>query len=303
VIVANNVVYCAARGGHVREMAYAYQANGYVSGDLCLRATHLFNYLQLIDMAYAKSPYPVIWAVSSSGNLLGLTYIPEQQIGAWHRHDTDGVFESVAVVAEGQEDVPYFVVRRTINGTSKRYIERLHTRQFATQSDAFFVDCGLTYSGSPATTISGLSHLEGKTVSILGDGAVMPQAVVTGGAITLQQAVSKAQIGLPITADAQTLPVALDTPGFAQGNKMNVSEVWLRIYKSSGVFAGPRFDKLTQFKQRTTEPYNSPPMLDTDVIRIAIAPSWGVGGQVCIRQADPLPLTVALMTPILAEGG
>lgn len=303
VVIANNIIYAAARGGHLREMAYSTNANGYVSGDLSLRAPHLFDEQVLQDMAYAKAPYPVVWAVSSAGNLLGLTYIPEQQIGAWHQHATDGVFESVTVVPEGQDDVPYLVVRRTIGGTTKRYIEFLRPRHFVDPQDAYFVDCGLTYVGAPASEISGLSHLEGKTVSVLGDGAVMPQQVVTGGKITLPRKVSKAHIGLPITAEMQTLPVSFEAPGMGQGIVKNVNQVWLRVFRSGGIFIGPTFDKLTEAKQRTTEAYGSPPELKTDELRLVLDPTWARAGQICLRQADPLPLTVASMALDITLGG
>lgn len=303
VIISNNLIYCAARGGHVREMAYAWQASGYVTGDLSLRAPHLFDGYEVVDMAYAKAPIPIVWAVSTSGKLLGLTYIPEQQIGAWHWHDTDGEFESCTVVAEGQEDVLYVIVKRTIDGVTKRYVEFLHTRRFSDQQDAYFVDCGLTYSGAPATTISGLDHLEGKTVSILGDGAVMPQAVVTGGAITLPEPVSTAQVGLPITADLQTLPLAFEAQGYGQGRPKNVDRAWLRVYRSSGIFVGPDTAHLTEVKQRTNEVYGAAPALKTDEIPIDIAPSWGANAQVVVRQADPLPLTVTGMSLEVTIGG
>lgn len=292
VIVSNNVIYGAARGGHVREMAYSWQNNGYISGDLSLRAPHLFDGYTLVDMAYQKAPFPVVWFVSSNGDLLSFTYVPEQQVGAWTRHDTDGEFESVCVIPEGQEDAVYLVVRRTIGGNTKRYVERLHTRQFSTVEDCYFVDCGLTYSGAAATVISGLSHLEGKTVSILGDGAVMPQQVVTAGQITLPQAVEKAHVGLPIEADMQTLPLWLEAEALGQGREKNVNNIWLRVYRSSGIKAGPEFDKLTPFKQRTTEPYGSPPALRTEQIEVVIRGNWTPDAQVCIRQSDPLPLTV-----------
>lgn len=304
VIVSNTMVYGAARGGHARELAYSWQANGFVTGDLSLRATHLFDTFDLVDMAYAKAPQPIIWFVSSSGKLLGLTYVPEQQVGAWHWHDTDGVFESVTVVAEGSEDVLYAVVRRTINGSSKRYVERMASRQFADQEDAFFVDCGLTYSGTAATTITGLTHLEGKTVSILADGAVHPQRVVSSGSVTLDQEASTVHIGLPITADLQTLPLAMQIDNaFGQGRYKNVNKAWLRVYRSSGIFVGPEADKLTEMKQRTTEPYGSPPLLKSEEMQILLTPSWADSGHVYIRQADPLPLSVVSMTLEVAMGG
>lgn len=303
VIVNNNVIYTAARGGHVREMAFNWQAGGYITGDLSLRAPHLVDGLDIIDMAFSKSPYPIIWAVSSNGKLLGLTYVPEQQIGAWHWHDTDGLFESVCVVAEGVEDVLYAVIRRTIGGVQKRYVERMRPRAWATQADAFHVDAGLTYVGAPATVMSGLGHLEGKTVSILADGAVHRQLVVTGGSVTLDVAASKVHIGLPITADLQTLPLALEIPGFGQGTKKNVNKVFLRVKDSSGIFSGPDFNSLTEAKIRTTESYGTPPALQTREIEIVNKAAWSDSAQVCVRQSDPLPLTIIAMTLDVATGG
>lgn len=305
VIINNTLIYGAARGGHVRELAYNWQASGFITGDLSLRAPHLFDTFDIVDMAYAKAPQPMVWFVSTSGRLLGLTYVPEQQVGAWHWHDTDGMFESCTVVAEGGEDALYCVIRRTINGASVRYVERMASRQFSDQADAFFVDCGATYSGVPADVISGLGHLEGKTVSILADGAVHPQRVVTGGSITLDIEASTVQIGLPIEADLQTLPLAvqLQDGSFGQGRFKNVNKVWLRVYRSSGIFVGPSANELTEAKQRTTEDYGAPPALKSEEIPLVLTPSWADSGQIFVRQSDPLPLTVVSMTAEVALGG
>lgn len=303
-LVNNNVLYAAARGGHVREMAFNETAGGYLSGDLSLRSPHLFDNLDVLDMAYAKAPQPIAWFVSSNGKLLGLTYVPEQQVGAWHQHDTaEDVFESCTAIAEGTEDALYVVVKRTINGATKRYVERMASRQFVEQQDAFFVDSGLTYDGVETSTISGLGHLEGETVSILADGAVHPQRLVTAGTITLDNPASKVHVGLPITADIQTLPVAAGIDGgYAQGRAKNVNKVWLRVYRSSGIFVGPSADKLTEAKQRTTENYGLPPALKSDEIEVMVDPAWGQGGQVFVRQADPLPLTLVSMAMEVAIG-
>lgn len=303
-IINNTLIYGAARGGHVRELAYNWQANGFITGDLSLRAPHLFDTYDIIDMTYAKAPMPLVWFISTSGKLLGLTYVPEQQIGAWHWHDTDGTFESCAVVAEGGEDRLYVVVSRTVNGASVRYVERLGSRQFVDPADAFFVDAGSTYSGAAATTITGLSHLEGKVVNILADGAVHPQRTVSGGSITLDNPASKVQVGLPITADLQTLPVAAQIDGsFGQGRMKNVNKAWLRVYRSSGILVGPDSSQLTEAKQRTTEPYGSPPALKSEEIPVMVTPSWSDSGQVFVRQSDPLPLTIVSLTTEVAIGG
>lgn len=304
VVVGNAVLFAQARGGHLREMSYSWQANGYLANDVCLLAPHLFQGNTVVDMAYSKAPWPILWVVLSNGALLGMTYVAEQQVMAWHQHTTDGTFESVAVVGEGNEEALYAVVNRTIGGATVRYVERLHTRIYSALADAFFVDCGLTYSGAPTKTISGLGHLEGKKVSVLGDGAVMPQQTVTSGAITLPVAVGKAQIGLPITADLLTLPMAVGIDGGAgQGRPKNVNKVWLRVNRSSSVFIGPGFDNLTEAKQRTTEPYGSPPREISDEIEVVLDPRWGSSGQVAVRQANPLPLTITSLTAEVAIGG
>lgn len=308
VVTNSSMLYAQARGGHIREILYTMADNGavgYNNTDLSLLAPHLFNFKTIVDLAFSKAPDPILWVVSSDGKLLGMTYVPEQKVAGWHRHDTDGLFESCAVVTEGDEDRLYVVVRRTINGSSKRYVERLHSRLFATLEDAFYVDCGDTYSGAAATTITGLGHLEGKTVSVLGNGAVFPQKTVSGGAITLEESVTKAHIGLPITADLQTLPLYTEQVGaFGQGRQKNINRVYLRVYRSSGVQAGPDEDNLREYKQRRSEPYGSPPdLIESEEIEIPVSPSWGTNGQILIRQADPLPLTVASMTLDVAIGG
>jgi hypothetical protein len=187
-------------------------------------------------------------------------------------------------------------VRRTINGSSKRYVERMRSRQFVDPADAFFVDAGATYSGVPADEISGLDHLEGKTVNILADGAVHPQRVVTGGQVTLDVEASKVQIGLPIIADLQTLPLAFETQALGQGRAKNVNKAWLRVYRSSGIFVGPNPNELVEAKQRTIEPYGSPPALKSEEISIVLTPTWADNGQIYVRQSDPLPLTIVSMT-------
>jgi hypothetical protein len=391
VIVNNSLVYAAARGGHIRELGYNWQANGFVTGDLSLRAPHLFDNFTILDIGLAKAPIPVVWMVSSNGKLLGLTYVPEQQLGAWHQHDTDGTFESVACVSEGDDDSTYCVIKRTVNGNSVRYIERMGTRLFATQRDNFFVDSGATYNGTNTNTgrtvtvsggtnytkgetvtvttnynlfnappsvadkddaivlvdgtelyrltiqatssqtvatakldkdlpaslrntgittyevarnvISGISWLEGKALNILADGAVHPQRTVSSGSITLERAASVVHLGLPYESDLNTLPMALQVEAFGQGRVKNLNHVWLRVLESSGIFAGPSADKLVEAKQRTVEPYGTPPNLKTQDIKIMLTPAWQDNGQLFVRQTDPLPLTVVGLTLEVAMGG
>lgn len=298
-LVNNNLVFCAARGGHVRELGYNWQAQGFVSGDLSLRATHLFDEYELTDMTYGKSPIPCLWFASTSGKLLGLTYVPEEQIAAWHQHETDGEFISCATIPEQEEDRLYVVVKRTTNGTSKYFVERMETIEVDPDIDnAFYVDCGITQSNVvPFTSVTGLSHLEGETVSVLADG-VPYTLVVTGGTVTLPVSALKAHVGLPYVSDLQTLPVTLQVDGFGQGRNYNVNKAWVRVFQTAGVKVGPSADKLV-----AANPYVTTPQLQESTIQVLVTPSWQADGQVYIRQTEPLPMTVVGLTFEVSVGG
>lgn len=306
VLAGNNLIYAASRGGHLREFGFDSDKNGYVSGDVSIRAPHLFDGYSVERLAFSLSPWPIIWAVSSSGKLLGMTYVPEQQVGAWHQHVTDGTFEDSATVVENAIDVNYLIVQRTLGGVTSRFIEYMQpfaSRDFTDPTSQYFVDCGATYDGAPATTISGLDWLEGESVSILADGAVVAPQTVVGGAIDLPAAASVVHVGLGYEADFQTPPVALEIAGYAQGRPKNVNTVFMRVYRSSGIFAGPSFTELREYKQRTLEDMGSPVDLKSEEVEIVVDNAWTDDARVCVRQSDPLALTVLSITMDMAIGG
>lgn len=305
VVTSGSILYVQAQGSRIRELSYNWESNAYKSVDMTIMAPHLGNGYTITDLAYSRAPDQILWAVRSDGALLSMTYVPEHQVYGWAKHDTDGTFESICTVAEGNEDALYAVVRRTINGSTKRFVERLDTRMFFSLEDAYMVDCGGTYSGTPVSTVSGLSWLEGETVNILADGAVHPQRVVTSGSITLEYAASTIHIGLPIIADIKTLPLAFEGAQAAgQGTLKNVNKVHMRVYQSSGIQAGPSFERLTTYPARSVDdPYGSPPALRTGELSLAIGPAWNSDGGVCVRQTEPLPLTILSMTLEVATGG
>ena len=306
VVTTGSILYVQAQGSRIRELSYSWEANSYRTVDASIMAPHRFNGYSVRDMSYSRAPDSIAWAVRNDGVLLGMTYVPDQQVYGWHAHDTsDGLFESACVVPEDNEDVLYVVVRRTIGASQLRYVERLRTRFFTAQADAFFVDSGLTYDGVPVTTLSGLAHLEGKVVNILTDGAVHPQRTVTAGAVTLDYAASVVHIGLPMTSDLRTLPLAIEGAAAAgQGTVKNVNKVHLRVSQSSVIKAGPTFDRLREYPARAvTDPYGSPPALRDGELTLSIDPSWNQDAAICVRQDLPLPLTVLSMTLEIQSGG
>lgn len=305
VVTSGSVLYVQSQGSRVREAAYNWQQNAFASIDISIMAPHLFNGFTLTDMAYSRAPVQEVWATRSDGTLLCMTYVPEQQVYGWSQHTTAGAFESVCTVSEGSEDVLYAAIKRNIGGVDYCYIERLQTRIFADQADAFYVDSGLTYSGAPADEITGLWHLEGETVQILADGATHPDRIVANGKVTLEADASVVHIGLGYASDLQTLPLALEgAPAGGQGMLKNVNSVRARVTQSSLFSAGPRFDKLTEYPDRqVSDNYDTPPALRTAELRMAIAPSWNSDAALCVRVTQPVPLTVMAMVLDVATGG
>ena len=303
---SQSVLYVSERGNHIREVSYRWETQTYQSDDISVLAPHLVDYQDIVQLAYSKAPMQILWAVRDDGVLLALTHMPEHEVKAWHKHAAggSGLFKSVCAVAEGDEDGVYVIVRRTINNDQVEYVERLHSRQFTALEDAFFVDSGLTYDGAATTTITGLWHLEGMSVVALADGGVEPAQTVTGGSITLSAAASVVHVGLAYDCDFQTLPLALEAMALGQGMVKNANEAFVRVYQSSGIKIGPSFDKLRAYPQRTqADPYGAPPGMVSDIISMKPTPAWVQDGAICVRQADPLPLSILALGLDVARGG
>lgn len=158
-VTAGSVLYVQAGGSRVRELAYRFEANAFATTDLTLFAPHRFNGFTVTQLAYQRLPDQILWAVRNDGVLLGLSYVPDQQVFGWHAHDTPGAFESICVVSEDNADVLYAVVARFINGRAVRYIERLTSRLFNALQDAVFVDSCLNYPAVASAPVEVLLEL------------------------------------------------------------------------------------------------------------------------------------------------
>lgn len=158
VAVGNIVLYVQRNGRRLREFAYSFESDGFVSGDMTLLAEHLTHGSQLGAMAYQQDPDSVVWCLREDGLLMGLSYMRDQKVYAWHRHPTAGAVESLAVIPGDGQDELWVLVRRTVNGQARRYVERLDPQFGATDTvEAFFVDSGLTYDGrnrNPGRTLA-----------------------------------------------------------------------------------------------------------------------------------------------------
>lgn len=301
---ATDIVYIGEAETRMYSVKYKWESNGLITEELSLMAPHLFEGYTFSDKVSYSKGQKTLWSVRSDGKLVGTTYLPQHEVNAMFVRDTDGLFESTCAVKEGAEYPLYAIVKRTLNGRTVRCVERKHTRYIGSIEDSFFVDCGITYDSTPATTFYAW-HLIGETVAILADGAeVAQQVVASDGTITLADAASVVHVGLPITADIEGLPLVIETLMAAgQANLKNVSEVLLRVKDSGGIKVGPDFDHLRELPARSNEAYDTPPALKNGVVRIVIDNSWGIDSRVCLRQTAPLPLTISAMTLVVATGG
>ena len=214
------------------------------------------------------------------------------------------ICESVAVIpTDDTEYEVYIIMKRTINGSTKRYIEVLNTFDFTeTDNTTFnFLDSQLDYNGSAVTTISGLSHLEGQTVAILADGATHANKIVSSGEISLDRSATKVKVGLAYTSLLQTMRIdAGARDGTSQSKTKRIYEITIRLFESVGVEVGPDLDNLERIPFRS-----SANAMDQGITpftgdkEVEFRGNYETDGFVFVRQTQPLPLTILSLYPRL----
>lgn len=297
VTIGSRIIYVQHQGNIIRDLAYSYDVDKYTGDDLNLLASHLFEGHKIISMTYQQIPNSIVWCVRDDGLLLGLTYIKEQDIYAWHQHTTaGGKFVSVCNIGGSTEDKLYAVIERG----GQYYVEIMESRDKSTNvEDQFFVDSGITYEGEPTDEISGLEHLEGYTVAILADGNVLPQQTVENGKVLLGNKYKKVHVGLPIDAEIKTLPIDFTAQdGTYLSRKKRIATVTLLLKDSRGGLFGMKENELDEFKWRSNEDYGEPIDLQTGKFKVTIkSATYDETQQIIIKQPDPLPMTVLSLIP------
>lgn len=251
VMVGKESLFVQRAGRKVRAMSYEFTNDGYSAPDIAVLAEHITE-SGIVDMAYQQEPDLLLWLVLADGTLLSCTLDRDQNVVGWAKHYTNGAFESVASIPNGDSEQVWVVVRRIVNGVTVRYIEYLDAAFEPALPGAVdpaalppiaapvvygcTVDAGIVVDNVAGQTVfTGLGHLEGHTVDVVADGSAMPQAVVTGGAITLPRASYRTLIGLPFNSLVQMLTPEVGTrTGTAQGNSMRTGEITLRFLNTLG---------------------------------------------------------------------
>lgn len=302
-----SVLHVQRSGTKVRELSYDYGPDSYKSADLTLLAEHVLKGGAL-HSALQFVPWPIVWHARADGQLVGLTFDREQDVVGWHRHvlGGGGVVESVACIPspDGLRDELWLIVRRTIAGATRRYVECLES-EWQTGSDpkdAFYVDCGLTYSGTPATTVSGLTHLTYASVSALADGVSTGSStyyLVSGtGTVTLTAPASKVHVGFPCPAKLETLRFNLQgQDGTGQSKTARVHKLNLRLKDAWGLQIGK--NRAAVLEPVVPNPYGSgPPAALFSGDRLVEFPGdYGTDPRVYLQFDQCYPATLIALMP------
>ena len=308
--VGNVTLFLQRAKRKIRELAYNFDVDGYVAPDMTILAEHISE-TGINEMSYQQEPNQIIWCVRQDGQLVGLTYQREQQVVAWHRHIFGGAFSTGNAVCETVATIPtndkeyqtWVIIKRTINGVTRRYVEYINQFDFTeTDNTTFnFLDSQLSYSGSSTTTISGLEHLEGQTVSVLANGSTHPDRTVSNGSITLARASTKVKVGLPYTSILQTMRIDAGAQnGTSQAKTKRIYNITVRLYESIGVEVGPNLSNMEAIPFRS-----SAALMDTAIPvytgdkEIEFRGNYESDGFIFVRQTQPLPLTILSLYPDL----
>jgi len=231
-------------------------------------------------LAWQRDPDRILWVMCADGSLAGSTFMPAQQVNGFFRAPLQGgapVVEDMAsnTAADGTVDQMYFLVRRTIDGATRRYVEQLQPWFEAPDdgdaSAAWYADCGLRYEGAPVSTVSGLDHLEGETVRVFADGAQQTDKTVSGGAIALDAPAASVLVGLPKRGYVRSLPIEFETQqGTTKGKIKAATHVVLDLVESMGGRVRANGGPWSEIFNTGDLDYGTPPALFTGTKRIAV---------------------------------
>lgn len=311
--ILNGIIWVQRGGSALVETYYNFGEDSYKGRELSiLSEDSLLDGDGAFTMAYQQLPNSTLWIVRNDGILVGVTYLKEQEVVAWHWHQIGGAFnggnavvESIAVIPtpNGKADELWLIVKRTINGQTVRYVEYMEQpfrpKKPTNKSGMRFMDCGASYIGAPKKIITGLDYLEGETVAILADGAVQPDQVVTGGKITLVKDASEVYAGYNYTSELRTLrPDGGGSVGTSQGKIKRYHSAKVRFLSSLSLKYGVDRDNLSEkpFRENEDALGAAPPLYSGDKT-LSLDGSYDTDGWFWIVQDKPYPMNILSIMP------
>lgn len=300
----------------LREFAFRFETDGYVAADMTRLAQHITRG-GLVEIAYQQEPESLLWAVRGDGTLLSMTFRREEDVVAWSRHILGGAFSSGQAVVDsvatipgfddtdqvalsGDRDEVWMIVKRTINGATKRYVEVLE-RDYETgddEDDVYYADSLITYDGSAATTITGLGHLEGATVKVWADGLPVNDATVSSGQITLGSSASTVQIGLGYSHTMKTLRVEGGNPAGTSVTRMkranDISAVLLNSHRLKIRRDGKLIKTKDDFRSAGSDAF-----FTGETVPLKLEGGWERDARFVVSDDLPAPFTLLALVPQL----
>jgi hypothetical protein len=307
------VLFLDRSGRKLRHMQYNFELDQHVSRDLNVLADHILveSGVRASRFVYAQNPHSLFWVLDTGGKLSCMTYEPDQEVYAWTRHTIGGNSVSVTNMAvipnsTGTQDIVYLIVDRTVNSVTTTYLERFE-EWFEPTSDSDttgqkFLDCGIRYSGAAVTTITGLSHLNGDTVRVFGNGKDLGTKVVTANQITgLSEAVTTAWIGYQSNAVLGVLrPEGGSPAGTSQGKTKRIHKMAIRLHNSQAFQVGETEATVVDYSMRGETGFEDVvyTLHNGDKI-INLDQGWGTDGTYFIVQNQAYNLGITSLMPLM----
>lgn len=323
--IGKNIISVQLGGRKLRTVTYNFAIDGFEGQDLTPLAEHI-TVGGFTSLAVQRTPYQILWLTRADGTLVSVSYDSDQDEVAFAAHPLGGVGDadgnppkvlSVECIPapDGTRDEVWLAVQRYVNGATVVYVERMSKiweagDQVLDASGAFYryvpsltsyADAGQRLvSDTEVSTVSGLTWLEGETVSILADGATHADKVVSGGTIALDTPSKDIVVGLKYSSIGKTLPIeAGGADGPAQGKLKRIHKVIFDVYESSGFSTNPRGDAfpLQEIPFRLTNDYMDEPVaLRTEAVTVSWEGTYETAGQVEFHGEGLQPLNLSGMS-------
>jgi len=297
-------IFVQGAGTRVFELTYDQSTIDYAAEELT-KACFEIGQPSIVRIGIQRQPDTIIHCVRSDGKVALLIYDVLENLKGWFLHETDGEVEDVIVFPGDLEDYVKYSVKRTINGQTVRYFEKIAFQadcQGGTlnkQADSF-----IEYSGSATNTITGLSHLEGEEVIVWADGkdlspdenGIQKTYTVLSGSITLDEQVSAAIVGLPYSAEYKSskLAYAAGSP-LGQKKKINAIGVIIDNTHSHGLKYsgdGVTYDDLPIRSSVTGAPIPYNEILTEDTPMVSFGQAWNTDSRLYLKAQAPRPCTL-----------
>lgn len=283
-------LYVDYYGKKLREFVYDFQIDAYLSPEVTVMADHLFDD-GIAGMAYQQEPDSTIWVHTVTGGLVAFTYDREQKIvGLTNCALEGGLVRGITSIPTTTGTEVWMVVERD----SVFHLEKLAPirETYSHVNDGVFLDGAIVYSGAQVEAVSGLWHLNGKTVKVLADGLVYENAIVQNGRLVLPVAATRVQVGLPFTSFLKTLRLPASQDGSLFGRRAMTPTVILDVLDTLGVQAKSGGQWYEVFRRDYTDIDGQQMNLRTGAFPVGVDPDWTNDGVVQLKCDDPLPCTI-----------